>query len=90
VKIRLEKEVIEYLTKLKTKDKKAFESAKKQLKMFEADINYPSLRIHKLSGKLENVWSLSIGLKLRLLYFVKDGQAWGYMIGTHDEVYRKN
>lgn len=86
---RFSHEVSSYLKKLKRKNPKAFEQVKKQLILFENNPKHPSLRIHKLSGKLSNVWSLSIGLKLRLLYFIKDGEAWGYMIGTHDEVYKK-
>lgn len=78
-----------YLKRLKRKDPKTFDLVKKQLSLFESNPKHPSLRTHKLSGKLNNVWSLSIGLKLRLLYFIKNGEAWGYMIGTHDEVYKK-
>lgn len=86
---RFSHEVSSYFKKLKRRDSKAFEQVKKQLILFESNPKHPSLRIHKLSGRLSNVWSLSIGLKLRLLYFIKDGEAWGYMIGTHDEVYKK-
>jgi len=89
MRFRFSGDVEDYLKKLKQKDRKAFEQVKKQLALFEANPKHPSLRIHKLSGNMAGVWSLSIGLKLRLLYFIKDGEAWGYMIGTHDEVYRK-
>jgi mRNA-degrading endonuclease YafQ of YafQ-DinJ toxin-antitoxin module len=82
-------EVDGYLRKLKRNDPKTFELVKKQLVLFESNPKHPSFRIHKLSGKLDGVWSLSIGLKFRLLYFIKDGEAWGYMIGTHDDVYKK-
>jgi addiction module RelE/StbE family toxin len=89
MKFRLSEEVIDSLRKLKRKDPKSFELVIKQMALFESDPKHPSLRIHKLSGKLNNVWSLSISSKLRMLYFIKDGEAWGYMIGTHDEVYKK-
>jgi addiction module RelE/StbE family toxin len=89
MRLRFSREVEEYLKKLKNKNSNTFKQVKKQLALFESDPKHPSLRIHKLSGKLTGVWSLSIGLKLRLLYFIKDGEAWGYMIGTHDEVYKK-
>jgi mRNA-degrading endonuclease YafQ of YafQ-DinJ toxin-antitoxin module len=89
MRLRFSVEVEEYLKKLKRKEPKMFELVSKQLMLFEGNAKHPSLRIHKLSGKLTGVWSLSIGLKLRLLYFIKDGEAWGYMIGSHDEVYRK-
>ncbi len=89
MRFRFSPEVETDIKKLKSKSPKAFELLKKQLVLFENDSTHPSLRIHKLSGKMHGVWSLSIGLKLRLLFFVKDGEAWGYAIGTHDEVYRK-
>lgn len=87
--LRFSEDVEKYLKKLKRHNPKQFILAKKQLALFENNPQHPSLRIHKLSGKLTGVWSLSIGLKLRLLYFIKNGEAWGYLIGTHDEVYKK-
>jgi toxin HigB-1 len=89
MRFRFSSEVETYLKNLKRKDTKKFTLAKKQLALFEENPKHPSLRIHKLSGRLKESWSLSIGLKLRLIYFIKDSEAWGYMIGTHDEVYRK-
>ena len=89
MKMRLSPDVENYLRKLKRSHPKTFSHVTKQLILFEPESKHPSLRIHKLSGKLTGVWSLSIGLKLRLLYFVRDGEAWGYLIGSHDEVYKK-
>lgn len=82
-------EVAKYLSKLKRSNPKVFAQIRKQLVLFETNPKHISLRIHKLSGKLDGSWSLSIGQKLRLIYFIKDGEAWGYDIGTHNEVYRK-
>jgi mRNA-degrading endonuclease YafQ of YafQ-DinJ toxin-antitoxin module len=89
MKFRFSAEVSDYLKNLKRKDYKTFLQVRKQLALFEENPRHPSLRIHKLAGKLNATWSLSIGLKLRLIYFIKDGEAWGYMIGSHNEVYRK-
>lgn len=53
----------------------------------------PSLRTHKLSGSLEDVWSCSIDYKLRILFeFVDDPELDEPAIlllnlGSHDEVY---
>jgi len=87
--LRFSGDVENYLLKLKSKDPKTFVRVKKQIVLFETNPQHPSLRIHRLSGKLTGVWSILIGLKLRLLYFIKNGEAWGYLIGTHDEVYKK-
>ncbi len=89
MRLHFSPEVNKYLKKLKQKNSKQFTLVKKQLMLFEINPQHPSLRSHKISGKLNNTWSISIGLKLRLLYFIKDGEAWGFMIGSHDEVYRK-
>lgn len=35
--------------------------------------SYPSLRIHKLSGKLEFIWSLSVNLRVRALFYRQPG-----------------
>ena len=62
----------------------------KQIKIFQFDPNYPSLRNHKLSGSLSSVWSISVDMKFRMLYTVRsDGSAYFFDIGTHNEVYRK-
>ncbi len=47
-----------------------------------------SLKTHKLSGKLKDLWSFSLGYDERvLLYFTDDGNAVFTDIGSHDEVY---
>ncbi|MEY2831571.1 MAG: hypothetical protein RLZZ574_829 [Cyanobacteriota bacterium] len=48
----------------------------------------PSLRTHKLSGKLKDLWSFSVEYDERVLfYFTDDGNAIFIDIGNHDEVY---
>ncbi|GAA6615474.1 type II toxin-antitoxin system YafQ family toxin [Scytonema sp. NUACC26] len=47
-----------------------------------------SLKTHKLSGKLKDLWSFSIEYDERVLfYFTEDGKAVFVDIGNHDEVY---
>ena len=46
------------------------------------------LKTHKLSGKLQNVWSFSLSRDLRVLfYFVENDKVIFFDIGKHDEVY---
>lgn len=46
------------------------------------------LRTHKLSGRLEGLYSFRIDYDLRVVfYFVDDDRAVFVDIGTHDEVY---
>lgn len=48
----------------------------------------PSLRTHRLSGKLKELWSFSIDYDQRILfYFTEDKNAVFIDIGNHDEVY---
>jgi len=72
------------------KDRKLAEKIQRQIILFESNPKYPSLRLHKLSGTLDNMWSLSITLSIRMVYkLVSKEVAYFVDIGTHEEVYRK-
>jgi addiction module RelE/StbE family toxin len=72
------------------KDKKLVHKIQKQIILFQSNPKHPSLRIHKLSGKLKNMWSISITMSLRMIYYKLDQEtAYFVEIGTHDEVYTK-
>ncbi len=72
------------------KDKKLTLRTEKQIKLFESNPKHPSLRTHKLTGKLANRWSISISRGLRMVYLILDDDiAYFVDLGTHDEVYRK-
>ncbi len=81
-------DVEKYLKKIKQKDSKLAERIEKQLTLFTKNPKHPSLRLHKLSGTIENRWSISITLSIRMVYIiVKDDDVLFVKIGTHDEVY---
>lgn len=76
------------LIHLQRKDLVLFKKVKKQLTLFRLDRDHPSLRLHKLKGDLENVWSLSITMSIRIIF--TDGKEYFILdIGTHDQMYRK-
>ncbi len=77
------------LAKIKKKDKKLFQRIEKQLALFKNDPTHPSLRLHKLSGALEYLRSISITRNVRMVYIFIDETACFTDIGTHDEVYKK-
>lgn len=78
------------LLQLNKKDKKLVAKIEKQIKLFESNPKHPSLRTHKLTGKLANRWSISVSLGLRMVYLVLEGDtAYFVDLGTHDEVYKK-
>ena len=59
-----------------------------KLEVFTNNPFDPSLRTHKLSGKLKDLWSFSVEYDQRVLfYFTDDGNAVFIDIGNHDEVY---
>jgi mRNA-degrading endonuclease YafQ of YafQ-DinJ toxin-antitoxin module len=59
-----------------------------KLEHFTADPFEPSLKTHKLSGKLKEFWSFSVDYDERILfYFTTDEKAVFVDIGSHDEVY---
>jgi mRNA-degrading endonuclease YafQ of YafQ-DinJ toxin-antitoxin module len=59
-----------------------------RMEIFSADPFAPSLRTHKLSGKLSELWSFSLAYDLRVVfYFLPQNRAVFENIGTHDEVY---
>ncbi len=59
-----------------------------KLEQFTVDPFDPSLKTHKLSGKLKEFWSFSVDYDERVLfYFTEDEKAVFVDIGSHDEVY---
>jgi mRNA-degrading endonuclease YafQ of YafQ-DinJ toxin-antitoxin module len=61
----------------------------KTLQLLELDPFHPSLRLHKLKGRLSDLHSVSINLSYRItLEFLIEGQTIiPIAIGSHDEVY---
>lgn len=58
------------------------------VELFRNDPYQASLRTHKLSGKLRDLWSFTIEYDLRIVfYFAETEKAVFIDIGTHDEVY---
>jgi len=59
-----------------------------KVEQFTIDPFDQSLKTHKLSGKLKELWSFSVEYDDRVLfYFTEDGNAVFVDIGSHDEVY---
>jgi len=59
-----------------------------KLEQFTVNPYDPSLKTHKLSGKLKEFWSFTIDYDARVLfYFTENEKAVFVDIGSHDEVY---
>lgn len=62
---------------------------KKTILLLEANPFHPSLRLHKLSGNLEALHSVSLDMQYRITmeFYIQDERIVLVNIGTHDEVY---
>lgn len=61
----------------------------KTLQLLEADPFHPSLRLHKLSGRLDGLHSVSINLSYRITleFLIHDCEIVPVNVGDHDSVY---
>ena len=61
----------------------------KTLKLLEVNPYHPSLRLHKLEGKLSNLYSISINITYRISldFFIQKDTIIPIDVGKHDEVY---
>ncbi len=61
----------------------------KTLKLLEINPYHPSLRLHRLRGKLSELYSVSINISYRITIFfiIQDDKIIPIDIGSHDEIY---
>jgi mRNA-degrading endonuclease YafQ of YafQ-DinJ toxin-antitoxin module len=61
----------------------------KTIRLLEVNPHHPSLRLHKLSGKLLDLHSVSINISYRITLelIITEKEIIPIEIGTHDEVY---
>jgi mRNA-degrading endonuclease YafQ of YafQ-DinJ toxin-antitoxin module len=62
----------------------------KTLQLLAANPQHPSLRLHRLSGKLDGVYSVSINLSYRITLemLITEQEIIPINVGDHDAVYR--
>ncbi|MFA6099830.1 MAG: type II toxin-antitoxin system mRNA interferase toxin, RelE/StbE family [Patescibacteria group bacterium] len=57
-------------------------------RLFRSNPLHPSLRLHQLKGRLKGSWSVSVNLKIRIIFKrMSNGDIVFYSIGVHD-IYR--
>lgn len=61
----------------------------KTLKLLEINPSHPSLRLHKLEGKLSDLYSVSINISYRisLEFTITEDEIILINVGSHNEVY---
>ena len=90
MEIQLSPFVVKELRRINQKDKKLAKKIEKQLLIFAINPKHPSLRTHKLTGKKEQAWSISVTMSFRMIYKLLDNNiAYFVDIGSHGKVYRK-
>lgn len=76
------------LRKLSRKQPEIIAVLLEKVLLFNNEINHPSLKVHKLTGKLKEHWAFSIGYDLRIIFrYTNDGNILFIDIGPHDQVY---
>ena len=60
----------------------------KTLRLLELNPSHPSLRLHKLSGKLDDLYSVSINISYRITLelLIREDTIVPVNIGSHDQV----
>ena len=89
MKIRLSERLVVKIKKINSKNPKLARAIKKQLNLCQTDPRHKSLRIHKLSGEMKDIWSISISRNIRMVYIKRGDEAYFFDVGTHDQVYKK-
>lgn len=64
------------------------EKIKEKIKLFINNPKHPSLKLHKLKGKMVEDWSFSVASDLRVVLTYVDDGVLLVDIGSHDEVYK--
>jgi len=80
-----EKKAIKFLKK----HKDVYPQYKKTIELLKQNPHHPSLRLHKLQGKLNPYNSVSINMKYRIVidFIIIDNVIILIDLGSHDEVY---
>ncbi|MBP7553272.1 MAG: type II toxin-antitoxin system RelE/ParE family toxin [Spirochaetes bacterium] len=72
------------------KHKSLLKQYEKTFKLLEINPFHPSLRLHKLEGKFQDIYSISINISYRIAieFIIKEDIIIPLDVGTHDELYK--
>lgn len=59
-------------------------TAERKEKIFRKDSFNPTLKTHRLSGKLKEYYSFSINYKYRIIFEFSNNTVWFHSVGTHE------
>ena len=89
MKFKISPDLNKELKRIKFHNQKLALKIEKQLILFEQNHTHTSLRVNKLTGNFDDVWSISIDMSVRMLIFLRQNEAYFFDIGTHNQVYKK-
>lgn len=81
-------EFIKSYKKVTKKNSFLKEKIKLTLSIFKDNPRHPSLRLHRLKGKMVEDWSISVQSDLRIIFIYVSGGILLVDIGSHKEVYK--
>ena len=89
-KIEITKAYTKKVIKFLKKHQEVTVKYKKIIFLLEANPFHPSLRLHKLTGKLDEIYSVSIDMQYRITieFYIENEIIIPINIGTHNDVYR--
>lgn len=71
----------------KSREKKFKSLVEEKIEVLLINPRHKSLRLHKINLRGDQAWSISIDMKIRVLFIYSDDGIILVNIGTHDEVY---
>jgi len=88
-KIIFTESYIKRATKFAKKHPEIIKQYKKTLQLLKINPMHPSLRLHKLEGRLSQYYSISINMSYRITidFIIKENEIILLNVGKHDEVY---
>ena len=89
IKIEISDSYRKKVIKFFKKHKDIYPQYKKTIELLQHNPHHPSLRIHKLQGKMDKFSSISINMKYRIVvdFIIIDEVIILVDIGSHDDVY---
>lgn len=77
-----------FIRRFEALDPQGQQRVHKAAELFRSNPLHPSLRLHRLSGELIDSWSISVTLKIRIIFKRgAKGEVLFYSLGSHD-IYR--
>jgi len=83
------KSYLKKLVKFLKKHPNQIKKYEKTILLLESNPHHPSLRLHKLQGKLQEFYSVSIDMNYRIIidFIIVDKKIFLIDIGSHSEIY---